>query len=269
MLWLSQDVAHSLLGLAQLYRNTGNRHMSEDYHRRALALRERALGPTHLQVAESCDGLAALLAGLEDDEVTVLSDGKGVGSRLKKAFTFKRRYSNPGGVKPAESDIREAEELYRRAIDIRRDALGLSHPDMAQSLNGLALILKRKKSYGESERIYRLAVQISERSHGAWHPSIGTSMHELAELLDRQDKHAEAEPFYRRALEIWEATLGFNHPHVAVGLGNLARVLHVLNRPSEAEEVEAQAAEVRANCSRNNQSTSALLSGQTTPQATD
>eukprot|EP00873_Tetraselmis_striata_P038998 jgi/Tetstr1/459262/TSEL_004662.t1 len=263
-----QDVAHSLLGLAQLYRNTGNRRMSEDYHRRALALREKALGPLHLQVAESCDGLAALLAGLEEDEVTVLSeDTKGVGLRLKKALTFKRRSSGTGVAKPADSEVREAEDLYRRAIDIRREVLGVSHPDMAQSLNGLALILKRKKSYGESERIYRLAVQISERNHGTWHPSIGTSMHELAELLDRQDKHSEAEPFYRRALEIWEATLGYNHPHVAVGLGNLARVLHILSRPTEAAEVEEQAEEVRANASKNNQMS--LLSGQTTPHAAD
>jgi tetratricopeptide (TPR) repeat protein len=201
-----QDVAHSLLGLAQLYRNTGNRRMSEDYHRRALALREKALGEMHLQVAESCDGLAALLAGLEEDEVTELSeDGKGVGARLKKAFSIKRLSPAPR-AKPADSEVREAEALYRRAIDIRRDALGLSHPDMAQSLNGLGLILKRKKSFGESERIYRMAVQISERSHGAWHPSIGTSMHELAELLDRQEKHSEAEPFYRRALEVGDHT---------------------------------------------------------------
>mmetsp|Transcript_34833 Transcript_34833/g.98753 ORF Transcript_34833/g.98753 Transcript_34833/m.98753 type:complete len:1374 (-) Transcript_34833:424-4545(-) len=230
-----QEVAHSLVGLAQLYRNTGQRKVSEQYHRRALNLREEVLGPDHLQTAESCDGLAALLAGLEEDEITQLEmPQKGFGARFKKAF---KRNKAP---KPAESEVSEAEALYRRAVEIRRARLGLSHPEMAPSLNGLALILKRKKNYKESERIYRMAVNISERSHGVWHPSVGTSMHELAELLDRQEKYSDAEPFYRRALEVWEATLGPNHPHVAVGLGNLARLLKILEREAEAEEVEEQ-----------------------------
>eukprot|EP00951_Prasinocladus_malaysianus_P011324 scaffold83654_cov42-Prasinocladus_malaysianus.AAC.1 len=138
-----QEVANSLLGLAQLYRNTGERALSEQHHRRALALRETALGPDHLLVADCCDGLAALLAGLEEDEVTAMpTEAKTMGSRLKKALSLKKKKG-----KPADSEVREAEALYRRAMDIRSSRLGISHPDMAQSLNGLGLILKRKKSY--------------------------------------------------------------------------------------------------------------------------
>lgn len=196
-----QDVAQSLVGLAKLYRNTGQRVLSEQYHRRALKLREDVLGPSHLQVAESCDGLAALLADLEEDEVTPLAPTpKGVSARFRKALSLKRGKGSKR--KPLDAEVQEAEALYRRAIDVRKDWLGVSHPEMASSLNGLALILKRKKSYKESERIYRMAVNISERNHGAWHPSVGTSMHELAELLDRQEKYAEAEPLYRRSLEV-------------------------------------------------------------------
>jgi tetratricopeptide (TPR) repeat protein len=56
-------VATSLNNLAELYRTQGLYAQAEPLHRRALAIREKALGPEHPDVAKSLNDLAYLLAG--------------------------------------------------------------------------------------------------------------------------------------------------------------------------------------------------------------
>lgn len=54
-------VAHSLYGLAELYRRQGRYTEAEPLYRRLLAIREKALGPDHPDVAMSLEGYAELL----------------------------------------------------------------------------------------------------------------------------------------------------------------------------------------------------------------
>ena len=67
---------------------------------RSLAVREKALGPNHLDVAASLDSLARLY-----------------------------QEHGPGA---------NAEPLYKRSLAIREAELGPNHPDVATSLNNLA-----------------------------------------------------------------------------------------------------------------------------------
>jgi tetratricopeptide (TPR) repeat protein len=53
-------LATSLNGLAALYRSLGRYTEAEPLHKRALAIREKALGPDHPDVARSLNNLAAL-----------------------------------------------------------------------------------------------------------------------------------------------------------------------------------------------------------------
>ena len=45
----------------------------------------------------------------------------------------------------------EAEPLFKRALVIREEALGLEHPDVAWSLNGLAKLYGNQGRYAEAE----------------------------------------------------------------------------------------------------------------------
>ena len=69
-----------------------------------------------------------------------------------------------GLVRGAAGDHDAAEELHRRALSIRREMLGVDHPDVAQSLNGLASALAGKGLYREAEESYRAALAIAERA---------------------------------------------------------------------------------------------------------
>ncbi len=55
------DVAQSLNNLAALYDTQGRYGEAEPLHKRALAIREKALGPEHPDVATSLENYAALL----------------------------------------------------------------------------------------------------------------------------------------------------------------------------------------------------------------
>ena len=48
-------------------------------------------------------------------------------------------------------------------------ALGASHPDVAQTLNNLALVYADQSKHGEAEELYKRALAIREKALGANH----------------------------------------------------------------------------------------------------
>ena len=93
-------LATSLNNLAVLYASQGKYAEAEPLHQRALAIREKTLGPEHKDVATGLTNLARLYA--------------------------------------SQGEYAEAAPLYRRALAIREKTLGSEHPDVATSLNNLA-----------------------------------------------------------------------------------------------------------------------------------
>jgi tetratricopeptide (TPR) repeat protein len=102
--------AARLLNVAAKYLVERGRYSdAESLLQRSLAIRERALGSEHLDVAISVNNLAGFY------EIT--------GQYLK------------------------AEPLYKRAVLIRENVLGPDHPDLANSLNGLGVYYHPRKIY--------------------------------------------------------------------------------------------------------------------------
>ena len=95
----------------------------------------------------------------------------------------------------------EAEPLYKRALVIREKALGPNHPDVAQSLNNLALVYS--KVYTEAEPLLKRALVIREKALGSEHPDVAGSLYNLAELYENQGRYAEAIGPIRRASAIY------------------------------------------------------------------
>jgi tetratricopeptide (TPR) repeat protein/CHAT domain-containing protein len=163
-----------------------------------LALREKALGPDHHDVAQSLSDLARLYF--------------------------------------VQSRFAEAEPLFKRSIGIYEKALGPDHPDVAQSLTDLArLYYFQRDRYPESEPLYKRAIAIYEKALGPDHPLVGTALNNLAALYYGTARYAEAEPLYKRSLVLREKALGPDHPDVAQSLGYLGAVYRAQVRYAEAE----------------------------------
>ena len=164
--------------------------------KQALALYEQALGPTHPDVAQTLDTLAALFR--------------------------------------AQGQYEQALPLCRRALAIREQALGPTHPDVAASLNTLAMLSCDQGQYEQALPLFQSAHAIREQVLGPAHPDVAQSLNNLAILYYHQGRYTEALPLYQRALAIWEQALGPHHPDVATSLNNLANLYRNQGQYEEA-----------------------------------
>jgi CHAT domain-containing protein/Tfp pilus assembly protein PilF len=171
--------------------------------REALEIREKLLGPEHLDVAASL--------------------------------------SNLGEVLSAQGAYAEARTLFERALAIREKALGKENLDVATSLNSLGMTLQRQGAYGEARARYEQALEIREKVRGKDHPDVAQSLNNLAVSLAEQGLHREAQPHLERALAICERALGREHLHVAVVLDVLAAVLRAQGAYVQAREASERA----------------------------
>ena len=200
--------AARMLNQAGYYLHDQGRYAeAEPLCRRALEIREKALGPEHPATALSLNNLAELLRD--------------------------------------RGDFDGAEPFYRRALEIREGVLGPEHPDTAQSLNNLATLLYNRADYDGAEPLYRRALQIHDKVFGPKHPNTATSLNNLAALLEKRGDYHGAEPLYRRALEIDEKAYGPDHPDIASDLNNLAALLDKRGDLDAAEPLHRRALDVR------------------------
>jgi tetratricopeptide (TPR) repeat protein len=139
------------------------------------------------------------------------------------------------------AEYAEAATLFRWALEIREEALEPEHPDIATSLNNLAVMYRAQGKYQEAEPLYQRALAIDEKAVGAGHPSTATSLNNLAGLYRDQGRNTEAEPLYQRALTVREKALGPDHPLTATSLNNLAELYRDQGRNTEAEPLYRRA----------------------------
>jgi len=200
------DVGRLLYETASYLRDRARYAEAEPLYQRALRIREQQLGPDHLLVAKSLNGLASL-------------------------------YSNQG-------NYAEAEPLYQRALHSLEQQLGLDHPEVAKSLNNLASLYREQSKYAEAEPLYQRALSIWEQL-GPDYAGVAYPLNGLATLYYDQGKYAEAEPLFQRTLRIWEQQLGPDHPLVAYPLNNLANLYQEQSKYAEAEPLYQRALRIR------------------------
>jgi tetratricopeptide (TPR) repeat protein len=70
----------------------------------------------------------------------------------------------------------ESIPMLRRPLKIRRKVFGENHPDMAESLNNLAEVLREQDKYEEAEPLYRKSPDISRKVFGEDHPRVAISV---------------------------------------------------------------------------------------------
>ena len=139
----------------------------------------------------------------------------------------------------------QAERWLEQGLSCCRERLGEQHPDVATSLNNLALLYGTQGRYDEAESLFIQALELTKQLLGEQHPHVASSLNNLAALYDAQGRYESAEPLYLQALEQRKQLLGEQHPHVASSLNNLAALYESQGRYNEAEPLYLQALELR------------------------
>ncbi len=180
-------VATSVGALGAVEYRLGKYDAAEQQYRRALAIFEKVLGPSHLKVAQSL-------------------------TRLGTALTAVGRYA-------------EAEAVFDRALRIE-EAMGEDHLSLANLLNNLGILYREQERFEEAERVYLRALHLKEKMFGTENPELVTSLLNLGQLYlsPLVARSAEAKPVTERALAIAEKSLGDQHPLVAAILNNLGLI---------------------------------------------
>jgi Tetratricopeptide repeat/Protein of unknown function (DUF2914) len=76
-------------------------------------------------------------------------------------------------------DLESADELLRGVARIQEAELGALHPDLANTLNNLAIVAEKKGRLSDAETFFRRAVAIATASLPADHPMIAASRENL------------------------------------------------------------------------------------------
>ena len=140
---------------------------------------------------------------------------------------------------------------YAQAVSLAEDALvlarqiwGEEHPNIATSLNNLALLYQSQGRYAEALPLYEQALEMRKRLFAGDHPDVATSVNNLAYLYNSQGRYAEALPLYEQALEMRKRLFVGDHPDVASSLNNLAGLYESQGRYAEAQPLYQQALEM-------------------------
>lgn len=96
----------------------------------------------------------------------------------------------------------EAEPLFKQALALREQVLEPQHPDVAESLNNLALLYRKQGKYALAEPLYQHAILIFEKAFGANHLNVATVLGNYADLLRATNREDEAIRLEQRAQAI-------------------------------------------------------------------
>jgi nucleoside phosphorylase/tetratricopeptide (TPR) repeat protein len=138
-----------------------------------------------------------------------------------------------------------AEPLHLRALAIRQQVLGSTHPDTAQSMNNLGSLYMEQGRYSQTEPLFLQALAIRQQQLGAKHLDTAQSFHCLACLYNEQGRYKEAERMFQMALEIYKQVLGPDHTDTIANSIGLGWIYVKQGRYREAEPPFQKALEIR------------------------
>jgi len=224
----SPEVADSLTDLGLLLFQSGERDASRALHERALALREKTLGPQHPDVADSLVHLAlsCLTAGdyararsLQERSLAIREAALGPDHPL-----IAINLEHLGKIAYDLGEWEQARSFWERGLAIRLETLGPNHPQIGNSLTNLGSLLSDLADYSAARSSFERAIEIKTQAFGGDHVQVASTVNNLATLLNRIGDPDAALALHRRALGIYEKALGPDHLTVGQVVNNIALI---------------------------------------------
>ncbi|RYO80968.1 hypothetical protein DL762_007374 [Monosporascus cannonballus] len=146
-------------------------------------------------------------------------------------------FHNLGLLYSDQGKLKEAEEMYQRALQGCEKALGPDHTLTLNTVNNLGSLYKDQGKLKEAEKMYQRALQGYEKALGPDHTSTLSTVNNLGILYKGQGKLKEAEEMYQRAMRGKEKALGPDHTSTLNTVNNLGILYNYQGKLKEAEEM--------------------------------
>jgi TonB family protein len=147
-------------------------------------------------------------------------------------------------LEQARGNLKEAESLLTRALELREAAGGAHDDDLPVLLRDLSRLCIQQSAHDRAVRPLLQLLAITE-GQGAGRPEVATVLATLAAVRHSLGDYASAERLYRKALRIRERTLAPNHIMTASTLESLAETCAGRGRFSDAVSLRKRAAGMR------------------------
>jgi len=202
------------LGLAQSLMQVGRQHHQQQDAREAVALFLRA------------ETLAEEFLAAHQVAPAGASDGSGAGNAqadaaIKKAveygsFVLSEICSNIGVANNDLGQLDKALEMHQKALALRKETVGKTHPSVAECLNNLGAVFFARGALQKAVEHYEQALELLIASAGGREegPYMALTLYNIGVSRARLGQPREAGAALRRALRLAEQAFGTDHQQV-------------------------------------------------------
>jgi tetratricopeptide (TPR) repeat protein len=196
---------------------------------RALAIRERILGPADEGTIRSLSTLGSLLQAQ--------GDLAGAQEALSRALGLAEPTLGAGHAETAQilaslawtlryqGDLAGARAHLERSVAASQTALGSDHPDTVGRMDGLGMLLREQGDLEAALHHCRQAMDVLVRTAGPDDPRTLAAINNVGLLLREKGDLVNARAYIEHALTVSEDTLGPDHPDTATALDNMGTLL--------------------------------------------
>jgi len=221
--------AQLLTGIAAAHRGRGAASEALPILRRALAIRERELGPDHVSTIEVENNIAVVQIELGEAEEASATMTRVVAARERTLGPDHPDVASAlnvyGAAVSAVGDFDGALASFERALAIYERAYGPDHPKIAVQLHNIGSLHRDRLEVVEAIAAHERELAIRERAATKDPHAIGRALQGLGAALADHGDLDRAIPMLQRAHEQTELALGPDHPDVGLGLDELGLAL--------------------------------------------
>jgi tetratricopeptide (TPR) repeat protein/predicted Ser/Thr protein kinase len=148
-------------------------------------------------------------------------------------------------VARAQGRYDESIALQGRALALREELLGPTHPIVAMTLNHLANAARDRGDFAAALAALQRALAIRKEALGPDHPAVGGTLNNLGLLELARGNYAAAQGYLEQGLAIVEVASGPSSLETATLLGNLGRAHHLRGDYEAAQALLERALAIR------------------------
>jgi tetratricopeptide (TPR) repeat protein len=208
--------------------------------------RQRVNGPEDLRTIAASEELATVLISLGefDDAERLIRDALA-------RYPLDPQVRNPrlchlylrlGGALAGQGKLIEAEDAYRRCVEVRTDLYGTNHTMVGYAKLRLAGVKEQLGKLSEAEQLLSESIAVDQNLPS--YSRVTEHYVTLARVLSAQGNRGEAEQILARARELAEAKLALPNPPNLSDIQDYATGLFLLGMHAEAMDFLTRALEV-------------------------
>lgn len=239
-----RELLSALHSLGRLFWFQGRLKEAEEMYERALAGREKVLGPDDISTLDTVHNIGVLYhdqGRLDEAEKMYQQALTGYQKVLgPDHLSTLSTVQNLGNLYKDQQEWKEAEEMYQQALTGYKKALNPDHNCTLNVINDLGNLYWSQGKLIEAKGMFQQAYNSWEKTLGHDHPSTLGAINNLGAVYQGQGQLREAEEMYQQALAGFKRILGPDHPSALSAFNNLGRLYKSQGKLKEAEEMYLQ-----------------------------